>query len=237
MKRLLGLGLCTVFLAGCAASSADAYEKAYSKTQELNDYTMNIVTNVTVSDGEKEETQSTVQLLEKGKTDDGEEIFAVSTDEYSPDGTASESGYTYYNGNYYISMPGIKYYLPTDVEAARKSIDDLTNIIALPYGKMYNAIEKDGEYTYQVEGSDVSQYVWSLLQTAADSFGEETFKAENISGKAVVEDGYVKVRSFEAVYRSPDGSKSFQVDIDTTLTDTSAKPEKPKADEYAKIAD
>ncbi len=237
MKKLLSLGLCAVFLAGCAASSADAYEKAYNKTNGLSDYTMSIVTNVTVTDGEKEETQSTVQLLEKGKADDGEEIYKVNTDEYSPDGTSSESGYTYYNGNYYISMPGIKYYLPTDGETAKKTVDDLTNIIAFPYDKMYNVSEKGGEYSYQVEGADVSQYVWSLLQTAADSFGEETFKAENISGKAVLEDGYVKVRSFEAVYTSSDGSKSFRVDIDTTLTDTSATPEKPKAEEYAKITD
>ncbi len=237
MKKLLALGLCTVFLAGCAASSADGYQKAYNRTKELTDYTMSIVTNVTVSDGEKEETQSTVQILEKGKTDDGEDIYTVNTDEYSPDGTASESGYTYYGGNYYITMPGIKYYLPTDTETAQKTADDLTNIIALPYDKMYNVTEKDGEYSYQVEGADVSQYVWSLLQTAADSFGEETFKAENISGKAVLEDGYVTVRNFEAVYKSSDGSKSFRVDIDTTLTDTSAKPEKPKADEYAKITD
>jgi hypothetical protein len=224
------------------SSCSNSYEKAYKKTEALSSYETEITTTVTLNDDEETKTTDVVQhvsVYNEGKKNMRYRVKTTSSsiNENGDSEAETESEYTYYNGKYYISMPGVKYTSQIDIDGAVKNIENLTDIISLPYDKMYNVEEskKDGKtvYKYDVEGEDISDYILSLLQSAADSIGDKTFKATSISATATVESSYVTERTFTADYAA-DGAL-FTVEVKMSLTSESADVEIPNVSEYADI--
>lgn len=227
--------------AGVSSCGYD-YEKAYDKTKALSSYEMEVSTIVTVNNSGAVRQTAVSQNIEAYKIGDDSMRYTVRTkstsvDEGGREDSSTVSEYTYCDGNYYIAMPGVKYVSRTDFDSALKNITDLTDIISLPYEKMYNteSDKADGEmvYKYDVEGEDISEYVLSLLQSAADSVEGETFKAENISASATVKGGYVTERAFTANYSS--GGASFSVEVYTVLTNKRSRVDKPDESKYARV--
>lgn len=239
MKKFFCAFLCVILsvsaLSGCTAK----YEKAFSNTRGLTDFEMKITTTVLADGGDAVKSTEVVQnisVCNMGKDDMRYKVSteSSSTSEEGDVGAETTGEYIYSDGNYYISMPGVRYFSPIDAESALNNINDLTNIIALPYEKMYNVEKHKNTYEYQVEGEDMSEYVLSLLQSTADSFGDESFSALEVSGSAEVKGKYVVKRSFRADYAG-NGNKSFTVIVETELVDTKAQVDKPDKSQYADI--
>lgn len=238
MKKKIVSLLCVLVSAVLLTSCGYDYEKAYGKTEKLASYETEITTIVTLKGESLMQTEvvQTAQVYRKGSDD---MRYRVATESFSVDENGrceaeSSSEYTYYDGNYYISMPGVKYYSPIDFDNALKNITDLTGLITFPYDKMYN-VEKEKSkngmvYDFDVEGEDLSEHVLSLLQSAADTFGEELFKPENIKASATEKGGYVTNRSFSAEY-SADG-KEFTVEIYTKLVKKRTRVAVPDKEKY-----
>lgn len=235
---IVGVFVMTVALSSCGYN----YEKAYEKTEALSSYEMEVSTIVTVNTPDSVKQTEVTQTIEVYKEGDAKMRYMVKTESASinEDGhreAESVSEYTYYDGKYYISMPGVKYASGTDFDSALKNITDLTGLISLPYEKMYNvdSCKVDGKmvYSYDVDGEDISEHVLSLLQSAADSVGEVGFAAKNISASASVKGGYVTDRAFEANYEAED--ISFTVEIYTKLVNKRARVNVPDASKYASI--
>lgn len=233
---------CIFITAVLLSSCGYDYEKAYDKTNALSSYEMEISTIVTVEAPDSLKQTVVTQNIEAYKIGDSSMRYTVKTDSSSFDESgnedaATESEYTYCDGNYYISMPGVKYMSEIDFDSALKNITDLTNLISLPNEKMYNQVSEKNDgtmvYKYNVEGEDLSEYVLSLLQSAADSVEGASFKADDISGSAAVKGGYVTGRGFTAYYSSDEAS--FSVEVYTKLTNKRSKVDKPDASKYAVI--
>lgn len=227
---------------GVLSSCGYDYERAYDKTRALSSYEMEINSIVTVNAWGSFRQTAVQQNIEVYKIGEDAMRYAVRTKSKSVDGDGnteaeSDSEYIYCDGDYYISMPGVKYISKTDFDSALKNINDLTNIISLPYEKMYNpeSEKRDGKmvYRYDVEGEDISEHILSLMQSAADSVEGASFKAEDISAEATVKGGYVTERAFTANYASEEAS--FSIEVYTNLTNKRSRVNKPDASKYASV--
>ena len=240
MTKRTAAVIAAVFMMFTLSSCGGQYQKAYKKTQALDTYELYICTSALLNDGvntlETVITQN-VQAYHVGKND---MRYKVTTESVSYDANGNEeaqtySDYIYYDGNYYFSMPGVKYNSPADFDSALATIMDLTDIISLPEDKMYNLSEYEGSYSYQIEGEDISDYVMSLLQSTANSAGEVPFGADNVSGTAHIEDGYVTGRTLTAHYTSRQGMEWFEINVETELVSKDANVEIPDKSQYADI--
>ena len=226
-----------LMLSGCGGQ----YGKAYKKTEALDTYELFIYTSAVLNDGRNTKETVITQNVEAYHVGKKDMRYKVTTESVSYDAAGNEEAqtltdYIYYDGNFYFTMPGVKYYSPAEnYDSALATIEDLTDIISLPEDKMYNLSEYEGSYSYQIEGEDISDYVMSLLQYTANSAGEIPFAADNVSGTAYVEDGYVKGRTLTAHYTSRQGLEWFEINVETELVSTDADVEIPDKSQYADI--
>lgn len=220
-------------------SGEAGYAKAYKNTEKLENYTMEISTIVTIKDnsGTKQSAiDQTVKVKNKGKKNMTYQVYTMSTstDVAASDVVTEENSYIYKNEKYYYTYPGVKYKSPTSYEMGLASIENLTNVISFPEEKMYNTVKEDGEYMFEVEASDVSDYINTMISFAANQFDNVTFKHDGVMAAACVEGKYITERSFVVSYEGESG-ESITLEIYTNLISRDAHINPVNEDEYADI--
>ncbi|MCD8049658.1 MAG: hypothetical protein LUG52_08695 [Clostridia bacterium] len=239
MKKIIltGMVLAMAILTGCGSVS---YEKAYEKTEKLKNYELYIETVVTISDAEGTKTTTIGNSAAVENAGEDDMIYEVKTQSVTVGDNMStsnsESAYIYYDGKYYFTLPGVKYYSSVEPESAAQSIEGMTSLITFEPSEMKNVTSEENEdgsvtYFFSVDGDSLSDYVMSLLQNTANTIGDVSFSPKSISASAEVADGYVTQRGFEAIYEAESG-ESFEIDIDVELKARSASVEKPKDSDY-----
>lgn len=217
------------------------YSAAHAKTNALESYEMRFSTLVTVNDGELKQT-AIDQVLKKTSAD-GSLIYMVDSSSNSTDSTngntvSEKSSYTYYKGDYYYALPGVKYRSHIGEDGAKANLENFKNVIAFPYEKMYNLTVEDvdggTDYYYDVEYEDVSDYVKAVCASAVNIVGEGNFE-RSAGATATVKDGYVVQRTLFVDCVNENGA-SVTVEFVTDLTAKDAQIPVPDKDKYPNIA-
>lgn len=221
-------------------NNGSSYKKAYENTKNLKNYTMNISTTVTVTDGAEMKQSCIDQVLKVENKGDTDMIYSVESSAGTGDETAQkeENSYIYYNNAYYYSYPGVKYKGPTERLLATENIEKLSSVILFEEDKIapYSA-ETNGDetfYTYQVSYDDVSDFVKAMLESAVNSFEGEKFSLSAMTAGSTEEKGFITAGEFYVEYRAESGN-SIIIEIYTDLTDETAEIEKPDESKYANI--
>ena len=218
------------------------YDKANEITKGFESYyDMTIDTILTLEDGESVKQNAISQNVEFDS-----DIYKVSTEATTTDVTTGavskqENSYMYYLGNYYYDYPGVKYTSPIGHDEAMANIENLTNIISFDYSDMVNLTKEyddENEYivfNFTVGYDSVSDYVKSLLQSAAHTFENVNFKPVEISASATVNKAsIVEKRELYVEYQGDDGER-IVIEIYTSLSNDKPKLEVPDASKYVNI--
>ncbi len=216
------------------------YNSAYEKTNALKKYEMKFSVIVNV-DGETNRQTAIDQILKADMTKK-KLIYSVDTDatltmNESGKIDGDKSGYTYYDGKYYYTLPNIRYTSDISEEAALQNLMNFTNMIAFPYEKMIvNETEENKDetiYHYSVDYEDISDYVKVVCQSAVDAAGEGNYTRQ-AEMSATVKDGYVVKRVMYIECESEEGGYAT-IEFVSELTDKDADVEIPDISLYEEL--
>ncbi len=218
------------------------YEKAYKKTESLTAFEINMTTTVNMTEGNINRESVIEQVVSVENFNKSNMKYKVSAQSTSTDENGKNVGevseYIYYDEDYYLSLPGIKYKSFCGFDRAMTNIDDLVHSVSFPYDKMYNTekYKEDGKvyYKYDVEYEDVSNHVKTALQSAINNYQGETFSVKETEAGAVVENGLVTEKSLWVVYESNSGIK-ISLKVVSSLEKTSCSVETPDISKYVSM--
>ncbi|MBQ8002068.1 MAG: hypothetical protein IJ297_01345 [Clostridia bacterium] len=203
---------------------------------------MNISTIVTITEGESIKQNAIDQTigikgLNKGNLIYKVETNATTTDSETNSHSTAENAYIYWNNTYFYNYPGVKYQSPIEKDAAERNIRNLMNIISFDKEEMVD-LSKEYEdehaiFTFSVGYESVSDYVKSLLQSAANNFESVNFKPVDATAIAKVNKAEIIIeRELYVEYKGENGER-IVLEIYTELTST-PEIEVPNSKEYAK---